>query len=637
MKSGSTGETITDQVLAANRITSSIEYAGERFAELPTGTVIMIHKGSYPVALVRIVTRIPDEEIQEPSFGVDYKVEILSFFKDAESQFPELVNLRGTMPYQGTFARVDNDSATFSRINRWYSLVITNMIMQEYLSLLQYKHQIILQGPPGTGKTRLAKLIANDITKPKNLGSALTSINEFFQKFDSTSAEVQEKRSSRINLLEDFQNKFPKEQLINLTPEAYAIGKGTNDSFCWWIERGLKPLGYYTPGNARSYLIYWSREKAEYSINGLLLKSIADPVDATRVLAEVISKCVESKDPKEAARYMGNSFLLKLLHSYYPSEYMPINSEECLNNALKLFGADYSNLDVFEKNLKLQQLYRQKVEEFNSQPTNNEFVDFLFSHFNMKGDIVIKTNALITQGSYQIIQFHPAYSYEDFVRGIVAKVDESGKVLYETENRILAQLAEKALNNPTANFVLIIDEINRANLPAVLGELIYALEYRSEENVPSEPTVEGMYALKSGTLDEQESKSIKLPKNLYLIGTMNTADRSVGHMDYAIRRRFAFVDILPSAEILDDVIADETLRIIAKNLYARVSSLFESDYLASDFHRNQVQLGHSYFLAEALPKLRLRLQYEIKPILREYIKDGILLNTATEIVEQLHV
>ena len=134
----------------------------------------------------------------------------------------------------------------------------------------------------------------------------------------------------------------------------------------------------------------------------------------------------------------------------------------------------------------------------------------------------------LDENQYKLIQFHPAYSYEDFVRGIVAKTTDKG-VMYETQNKVLAEMAENAFNNHDEKFVLIIDEINRANLPAVLGELIYALEYRGE-------AVESMYAIDG-------DRKIILPENLYIIGTMNTADRSVGHIDYAIRRRFAFIDV----------------------------------------------------------------------------------------------
>lgn len=161
------------------------------------------------------------------------------------------------------------------------------------------------------------------------------------------------------------------------------------------------------------------------------------------------------------------------------------------------------------------------------------------------------------------------------------------------------------------NYVLIIDEINRANLPSVLGELIYALEYRGE-------SVESMYELEDG------GNALVLPKNLFIIGTMNTADRSVGHIDYAIRRRFAFKSILPSSKVIESVIQDP-IKQKAITLYNDVKALFTIENLAPDFKADDVQLGHSYFLASTEDKLKLKLDYEIKPLLSEYLKDGILL------------
>src|SRR5690606_3930851 len=136
----------------------------------------------------------------------------------------------------------------------------------------------------------------------------------------------------------------------------------------------------------------------------------------------------------------------------------------------------------------------------------------------------------------RILQFHPSYTYEDFVRGISTNTN-GASIIYKATNRILVDMADKATLDPTRNYILILDEINRANLSSVLGELIYALEYRGRE-------VESMYAVNN-------SNKISLPGNLYIIGTMNTADRSVGHIDYSIRRRFAFVDLLP--EKLTDI------------------------------------------------------------------------------------
>lgn len=223
----------------------------------------------------------------------------------------------------------------------------------------------------------------------------------------------------------------------------------------------------------------------------------------------------------------------------------------------------------------------------------------------------------------KIIQFHPSYTYEDFVRGIVAKpnIDKTG-ILYEAEDKTLGEFAKsahdnylKSLNNQITtsetdtllrNYVLIIDEINRANLSSVLGELIYALEYRGEP-------VESMYAVDG-------NNKLVLPPNLYIIGTMNTADRSVGHIDYAIRRRFAFVDVLPK-DLSQEVGVKFDI-----TLFNNVSQLFESN-LSSEFDKNDVQLGHSYFIdkTDEGGSMDIRLKFEIAPILLEYVKDGILI------------
>ena len=335
---------------------------------------------------------------------------------------------------------------------------------------------------------------------------------------------------------------------------------------------------------------------------------------------------------------------------------------------------------------------------------------------------------------FKLIQFHPSYSYEDFVRGIVAKPNEEGNgIVYTAENKILGAFAKEAFNNwhkaqqstqtlkeeevfeafiehikeelaqsedykyplteavylfdaddkrfkykgdnwevhskglnmkfseikkiidsntterkdiiknynlealtrqmstyflrivekyyefrenykptvdkiPLKNYILIIDEINRANLSAVLGELIYALEYRGE-------AVQSMYAI------EGENNLI-LPPNLYIIGTMNTADRSVGHIDYAIRRRFAFVNILPKD--LTNELGDQ----FESALFVKVTNLFNTN-LSSEFKKEEVQLGHSYFITKNTP-IDIRWEYEIKPILFEYVKDGILVGEGIE-------
>ncbi|MBK8711369.1 MAG: AAA family ATPase [Niastella sp.] len=173
---------------------------------------------------------------------------------------------------------------------------------------------------------------------------------------------------------------------------------------------------------------------------------------------------------------------------------------------------------------------------------------------------------------------------------------------------------ENTVTEAEKKFVLIIDEINRANLPSVLGELIYALEYRGEE-------VSSMYAI-------DEDYKLIIPDNLLIIGTMNTADRSVGHIDYAIRRRFAFINILPNETVITNP--------KAKVLYGKIAELFTDEYRAPDFSSKDVQLGHSYFIVKDDKELKLKLEYEIIPILQEYLKDGILLDKAKDKINELY-
>ena len=183
---------------------------------------------------------------------------------------------------------------------------------------------------------------------------------------------------------------------------------------------------------------------------------------------------------------------------------------------------------------------------------------------------------------------------------------------------------------PLKNYVLVIDEINRANLSSVLGELIYALEYRGEY-------VESMY-------DIEQDRKITLPSNLYIIGTMNTADRSVGQIDYAIRRRFAFVDVSPKTlshtELNEQRGENEPELFFKEDVFLNVKKLFlnendkNSEYLSDEFDAKDVQLGHSYFIYSD-NNFDINLNYEIKPILREYIKDGILKYSAIDKIEEL--
>ena len=467
------------------------------------------------------------------------------------------------------------------------------------------------------------------------------------------------------------------------------------------------------------------------------------------------------------------------IETYYPDIKNAVKEEIALDKETypKSYDNSYFREYVFEKR------YKEEFETIESNMTNQAIKPTIIDLLHYKHQIILQgppgtgktreakriakqllglndNDSLEGNEQFKLIQFHPSYSYEDFVRGIVAQPNETGGgIVYTAENKVLAKFAEKALNNwnktqqstqtleeqdifeafiehikeelaqsedykyplteavylfdaddkrfkykgdnwevhsrglnmnyseikliinsgvrdrqgvtklttiggqarqhasyflrivekyyefrktykPIVDkillkdYVLIIDEINRANLSTVLGELIYALEYRGE-------SVESMYALD----DTKESRKIILPPNLYIIGTMNTADRSVGHIDYAIRRRFAFVNVLPK----------ELEGNFDKNLFKAVSKLFIENYdeyinntdtelkraktLSPEFKPEDVWLGQSYFIQKKYSDgkdvpMSIRWEYEIKPILLEYIKDGILIDNI-KIEEQM--
>src|SRR5207302_139114 len=201
---------------------------------------------------------------------------------------------------------------------------------------------------------------------------------------------------------------------------------------------------------------------------------------------------------------------------------------------------------------------------------------------------------LLTGGrddTVRLVQFHPSYSYEEFVEGIKAKsVEVNGRhdVTYPVEDGLLCEFAAAAAQRPAEPHVLVIDEINRGNLPRIFGELLYLLEYRDQS-----------VALPYSRRD------FRLPANLYLLGTMNAADRSVALIDQALRRRFSFLDMPPDAAVLAAWLRGHPPR-AGGEFAGRVVELFGrlNARLRDDLGPQQ-QVGHSYFMVPDLDEDRL--------------------------------
>jgi Cdc6-like AAA superfamily ATPase len=208
-------------------------------------------------------------------------------------------------------------------------------------------------------------------------------------------------------------------------------------------------------------------------------------------------------------------------------------------------------------------------------------------------------SSVANSGGWTLVQFHPTYSYEDFVRGIFAHLDQ-GSPSFAVRDRTFLRLCDLA-SRTDKPIILIIDEVNRSDLSKVLGELVYALEYRGEP-------VALQFADRSGT--------IVVPRNVILIGTMNTADESISHIDYAIRRRFDFVDVVPDRSVVAAFHDAEPLRANTLLLFDRVSLLLAD--------APEQAVGHSFFLQKGPRQLANSFVFQVLPLLAEYRREGLL-------------
>lgn len=196
--------------------------------------------------------------------------------------------------------------------------------------------------------------------------------------------------------------------------------------------------------------------------------------------------------------------------------------------------------------------------------------------------------------SIEMVTFHQSYSYEDFIQGIRPDTDNGSALTFHKRDGVFKQIADRARHaQKDQRFVLIIDEINRANISRVFGELITLIE-------PDKRT-QGEHAMEV-TLPSGESFSV--PSNLYIIGTMNTADKSIALLDVALRRRFVFEPMYPLYSIPGQIVHDADL---LQRINAQIIKLKGYDF----------QIGHAYFMGRTYNRLDA-LNTRVVPLLLEY-------------------
>lgn len=504
-----------------------------------------------------------------------------------------------------------------------------NPLIREAINLLYYKNQIILQGAPGTGKTYNAKLIAKELVKgqieqkekPSTItnsditnilieGLKITSVSNYTEykiekiennKIELSGNKIEHKIISFHKIISSYENKQWEPNKIVNNLDSYEAA-----------------LAYYIYNNIGNVVGYKDEEKyiklvqfhPSYSyedfVRGIVVDTdngVPEYINQNKILGEFAKEAWENWNLSKLAQ------------------------ENKANEVL----AEKSKFEQFIISV------QQKIdEEGKYQLTKNIYLfEYDNTRFKYKGDnwhtynrgLSMKYSELKTIFDTQYLDRAKIKKIETISPTAKQHVSWYTKMAqdyceFQPEKVSGDELQSTSLNN----YVFIIDEINRANLPAVLGELIYALEYRGEK-------VESMYAVDG-------DRDLILPPNLYIIGTMNTADRSVGQIDYAIRRRFAFIDILPTVldvegfqEDLFEAVSILFVENVKDYLNDNTVSLVPSVHLSSEFRPEDVWIGHSYFIMKENRELRLK--YEIIPILKEYMKDGILKESAKEIIEKL--
>ena len=388
-------------------------------------------------------------------------------------------------------------------------------------------------------------------------------------------------------------------------------------------------------------------EKDKYNNNYILILDNIDRSDMLKIFGDDYSELEKRVCNKEESKLPKNLYILGTTSKTF------LNVEFFKDfNFIKAYSKDEIKEHIVEKDEEIENLLDMKEEENNFKfPLNTilygppgtgktynsifysvgiikkdkSIIDMIKDKTNnisniVKEEIFNNFNYLKEQGQIEFVTFHQSYSYEDFVEGIrptldnknisenIESMEEDKKDLkYTLYSGIFKDICERAgeKGNLDKNYVLIIDEINRGNISKIFGELITLIEPSKRLGENEELKIRLTY----------NKKEFGVPKNLYILGTMNTADRSIAMLDIALRRRFNFIEMPPKYNLLKTINCKEgeiNLQDLLEAINTRIEFLLDKDHL----------IGHSYFInIETFEDLKEVFKNSIMPLLQEYFYD----------------
>lgn len=482
---------------------------------------------------------------------------------------------------------------------------------------------------------------------------------------------------TELKKLESFLNEFNIKKIEELKKDEYVLGKDSKESFCYKLEWFLSFFGSIRGGHVSKYILYWDDKKGEYSSERPKNQKWSkrelfgeNPEEVFKNIKKYLLELInytKGNDYRGIANHPFGDVFKNKISFLYSKNQLPIYKKEYVEEILKDFNINFlKKEDVIFKRQKLWDFYNENFKDIISPNLFAYFIldkkDYLDDSKKSKKEkqhelkvVNIKNGSKSTNNSVnfnlntifygvpgtgktfeanklaekitnqnreniKFVTFHQSYEYEDFVEGIKAKTTKDNNIEYYIRNGIFKNLCETASKNKNEKFVIIIDEINRGNISKIFGELITLIEPSRREK--------SKFEIK--TILPYSQKEFSVPSNLYIIGTMNTADRSITHIDSALRRRFKFIENLPDyARFENKPIIKDSKKIDISKLLKAINERIEIKY-----DRDHI-IGHSYFLDcidndedkktleenEKYENLKSVFKQDIIPMLQEYFFD----------------
>jgi len=624
-------------------------------ADMKIGDVVMVRDGSTPIALVKITGNAYVESNTDDNFDwfrLRRQIENLCFYEEDEKKLlKQTLSDYGKSHIQapGTLTFCSGSNATNDFIVEWYKNAVNKRLMENIKLSSDRQSQI--------------KALWDKFKEDTKERQRCEGIDELFEQWN----QYKEKIVNNTLTLDDYTNTLGNSTAI--MPGGY---------LCNFLERTTrKNLGSSKPGNANNFEVKLNNDNETYFIKSTN-KANADKQEAETYFYDnikpLLNNIVSTSAPLEKislienANYSAKQLLMKLAVLENLADILQIDKEESIEELYNEFIDDDTE-SVYTKNHQIC-VVAKKILNVNEQDKNELLLlsRFLWQFVNSKaiadsnnpnvilygppgtGKTFSAKNSLdfVCQGDssrYEILQFHPSFTYEDFIEGIKPKgVSKDGNIRFELVNGVFKNFCIKAKEQPNKDFYFVVDEINRANLSTVFGETLSLLEKDYRHNTEnSKNLIRTQYSTLIEDLIKEDDKFKELayeidnnevkfgvPKNVFFIGMMNDVDKSIDAFDLALRRRFKWI-----RKDCDYEVIEEETRFKGKEEFNNISQYVKAceklnNYISNDLGMGKsYEFGHSFFMKvsdiakrkEITPNnVEVLFNLFLRPTLKEYLR-----------------